>query len=44
MGTLSLPAQGVVYADANSIIYRVEQVQPYLVVAAPLWDALDAGR
>ena len=44
MGTLSLPAQGVVYADANSIIYRVEQVQPYLVVAAPLWDALDAGH
>jgi predicted nucleic acid-binding protein len=44
VGTLSLPPYGVVYADANSIIYRVEQVQSYLAVAAPLWDALDAGR
>jgi predicted nucleic acid-binding protein len=32
-----------VYVDANTIIYRVERVQPYLAVTKPLWDALDAG-
>ena len=43
MGTLVLPASGMVYVDANAIIYRVEAIQPYLAAAAPLWDALDAG-
>jgi len=43
LGTLALPASGSVYVDANAIIYRVEAVQPYLDVAEPLWDALDAG-
>lgn len=43
MGTLALPASGSVYVDTNAIIYRVEAVPPYLDVAKPLWDALDAG-
>jgi predicted nucleic acid-binding protein len=25
------------------VIYRIEQIEPYLTAAAPLWDALDAG-
>ena len=43
MGSLALPASGVVYVDANAIIYRIERVEPYLRVSAPLWDALDTG-
>jgi predicted nucleic acid-binding protein len=43
LGTLTLPANGPVYVDANVIIYRVEAVQPYLAVARPLWDMLDLG-
>ncbi len=43
MGTLTLPPSGSVYVDANTIIYRVERVQPYLAITKPLWDALDAG-
>jgi predicted nucleic acid-binding protein len=44
VGTLVLPSGGSVYVDANVIIYRIERVAPYLQVAAPLWDALDAGK
>jgi predicted nucleic acid-binding protein len=44
LGTLTLPSSGPVYVDANAIIYRVEEVQPYRTVAAPLWDALDQGQ
>jgi len=43
LGRLTLPASGSVYVDANTIIYRVEAVQPYLQVTQPLWDALDRG-
>ena len=43
MGRLTLPASGSVYVDANTIIYRVEAVQPYLWATQPLWDALDRG-
>lgn len=42
MGTLTLPRSGTLYADANTIIYRVEAIQPYLDAAMPLWNALDA--
>jgi hypothetical protein len=44
MGRLTVPASGVVYVDANAVIYRVERIEPYLTAAAPLWDAVDAGR
>ena len=40
MGTLILPASGRVYVDANTIIYRVERVEPYLSRTALLWDGL----
>jgi predicted nucleic acid-binding protein len=43
LGTLALPAQGLVYVDANCVIYRVEMIQPYLAASQPLWDALDAN-
>jgi predicted nucleic acid-binding protein len=43
LGTLVLPITGAVYVDANTLIYRIETIQPYLTTAAPLWDALRAG-
>ena len=43
MGTLTLPASGSVYIDANTVIYRIEAVQPFLRATQPLWDALDVG-
>ena len=42
MGALTLPISGTVYVDTNTVIYRVEEVKPYIDVALPLWDALDA--
>lgn len=44
MGQIKLPPSGVVYVDTNAVVYRVEQIEPYLTASAPLWDALDAGR
>lgn len=44
MGQLTLPPAGPVYVDTNAVIYRVEQIEPYLSAAAPLWDALDLGQ
>ena len=43
MGALVLPKSGVAYVDANTLIYRVEIIQPYLATAAPLWEALRSG-
>lgn len=43
MGTLILPTSGIVYIDANAIVYRVEAITPYIITSQPLWDALDAG-
>jgi predicted nucleic acid-binding protein len=43
VGELTLPIRGTVYVDTNAVIYRVEEVKPYIDVALPLWDALDAG-
>jgi predicted nucleic acid-binding protein len=44
MGQITLPPSGTVYVDTNAVVYRVEQIEPYLTASAPLWDALDAGR
>jgi predicted nucleic acid-binding protein len=44
MGQIVLPAGGTVYVDTSAVIYRVEQIEPYLTASAPLWDALDAGK
>lgn len=41
MGSLSLPATGYVYLDANAIIYSYELVEPYRTLLDPVW--LGAG-
>jgi predicted nucleic acid-binding protein len=43
MGQLTPPPSGIVYVDANAVIYHVERIDPYYTTAAPLWDALDRG-
>ena len=39
MGTLTLPASGVVYLDASPIIYSVEKHPVYGPLLQPLWYA-----
>ena len=39
MGALSLPASGLVYLDANPIIYTVEKHPVYGPLLQPLWRA-----
>ena len=43
MGTLTLPASGIVYADANSVIYSVDRHPTYAPVSDPLWQAVQVG-
>lgn len=43
MGTLTLPTNGIVYLDANAIIYTVERIEPYATLLQPLWDAAGPG-
>lgn len=40
---LKIPSTGKVYVDANLIIYRVEQVEPYLSACASMWEAAEQG-
>ena len=42
MGTLSLPASGLVYLDANPVIYTVEKHPVYGPLLQPLWQAVQA--
>ena len=44
MGSLTLPAGGSVYIDANAIIYSVERIEPYRELLAPMWQEAGAGR
>jgi predicted nucleic acid-binding protein len=44
VGTLTLPAAGSVYVDANAVIYAVEKIEPYHSLLAPLWLAAQAGQ
>ena len=44
MGTLTLPINGSVYVDANTVIYAVENIQPYATFLAPLWMAAKIGQ
>lgn len=44
MGRLSLPASGVVYADACVFIYVVERHPDYCRLLRPLWQASSAGH
>ena len=39
MGTLTLPASGLVYLDANPVIYSVENHPVYWPLLQPLWQA-----
>jgi len=43
VGALSLPASGLVYLDANPIIYTVEKHPVYGPLLQPLWHAAQAG-
>ena len=43
MGTLTLPTSGLVYLDANSVIYTVEKHPLYGPLLQPLWLAAQAG-
>jgi predicted nucleic acid-binding protein len=43
MGALILPPSGCVYVDANTVIYTVEQVEPFRSFLEPLWVAVLAG-
>jgi hypothetical protein len=42
VGTLILPASGLVYLDANPIIYTVEKHPIYGPLLQPLWQATQA--
>lgn len=44
MGTLTLPASGPVYFDANAIIYAVETHAKYWPVLQPLWQQVDSAQ
>ena len=39
MGTLNIPSTGLVYFDANSVIYSVEKHPVYWPLLEPLWHA-----
>lgn len=42
MGALTLPTSGLVYLDANPIIYTVEKHPVYAPLLQPLWQAAQA--
>ena len=44
MGSLILPTGGLVYVDANAVIYSVERVEPYNRLLAPMWEDARAGQ
>ena len=44
MGSLILPSSGWVYVDANTVIYAVEQIEPYCSLLKPVWQAAKATQ
>lgn len=38
MGRLTLPDGGLIYLDANCLIYSVEHVEPYDALLHPVWQ------
>ena len=44
MGSVALPTTGLVYVDANVVIYTVEKHPKYSPVLRPLWSAVAAGQ
>jgi predicted nucleic acid-binding protein len=43
MGSLSVPASGLVYLDTNPVIYSVEKHPTYWPLLEPVWQAAKAG-
>lgn len=43
MGTLTIPASGRVYVDANAVIYAIERIEPYRTLLEPLWNVAATG-
>ena len=44
MGPLALSATGLVYIDANGLIYSVERVEPYRTLLEPMWQQAQDGN
>ena len=44
MGPLTLPLAGLIYIDANSLIYSVERVEPYRTLLEPMWQEAQDGH
>jgi len=44
VGTLSVPASGVVYLDTAPVIYTIERHADYEALLLPLWAALDSHQ
>jgi hypothetical protein len=44
VGSLIIPASGLVYADTQALIYTVEKHPVYFPLLLPLWQAVQAGR
>ena len=44
MGSLVLPASGIVYLDANCFIYSIERIDPYRAILDTLWQAVSIGQ
>ncbi len=44
MGTLTLPASGTIYVDAQIAIYTVDKHPVYASVCRPLWEAVSRGQ
>jgi predicted nucleic acid-binding protein len=42
VGTLTLPATGLVYVDANPVIYSIEKHPSYGPILRPVWQAAQA--
>ena len=40
MGRLIPPETGRIYVDANTVIYRVENLEPYSSASSPIWEGL----
>ena len=44
MGTMTLPASGVLCIDANIVIYTVEKHPKYSPLFRPLWESVTAEK
>ena len=44
MGPLILPTAGLVYIDANGLIYSVERIEPYRTLLEPMWQQAQDGN